>query len=48
MDAQQLGFETFVIDDASRRVDNRRSLAVAWTAMQNTGVKRIRSDDLAA
>src|SRR5215468_9888926 len=48
MDAQRLGFETFVIDDASRGIDNRGSLAAAWTAMQNTGVKRIRSDDLAA
>jgi nicotinamidase/pyrazinamidase len=48
MDAQRLGFETFVIDDASRGIDNRGSLAAAWTAMQNAGVKRIRSDDLAA
>jgi nicotinamidase/pyrazinamidase len=47
MDAQRLGFETFVIDDASRGIDNRGSLAAAWTAMQNMGVKRIRSDDLA-
>ena len=46
MDAQRLGFETFVIDDASRGIDNRGSLAVAWTAMQNAGVKRIKSDDL--
>src|SRR6516164_5981927 len=48
MDAQRLGFETFVIDDASRGIDNRGSLAAAWTAMQNAGVKRIKSDDLAA
>jgi nicotinamidase/pyrazinamidase len=48
MDSQRLGFETFVIDDASRGIDNRGSLAAAWTAMQNAGVKRIRSDDLAA
>lgn len=48
MDAQRLGFETFVIDDASRGIDSRGSLAAAWTAMQNTGVKRIRSGDLAA
>jgi nicotinamidase/pyrazinamidase len=48
MDAQRLGFETFVIDDASRGIDNRGSLAAAWAAMQNAGVKRIRSDDLAA
>jgi nicotinamidase/pyrazinamidase len=47
MDAQRLGFETFVIDDASRGIDNRGSLAAAWTAMQNAGVKRIKSDELA-
>jgi nicotinamidase/pyrazinamidase len=47
MDAQRLGFETFVIDDASRGIDNRGSLAAAWTAMQSAGVKRIKSDDLA-
>jgi nicotinamidase/pyrazinamidase len=46
MDAQRLGFETFVIDDASRGIDNRGSLAAAWTAMQSAGVKRIKSDDL--
>jgi nicotinamidase/pyrazinamidase len=46
MDAQRLGFETFVVDDASRGIDNRGSLAAAWTAMQNAGVKRIKSDDL--
>ena len=48
MDAQRLGFESFVIDDASRGIDNRGSLAAAWIAMQNAGVKRIKSDDLAA
>jgi nicotinamidase/pyrazinamidase len=48
MDAQRLGFETFVIDDASRGIDNRGSLAAAWTAMQSAGVKRINSDDLAS
>jgi len=46
MDAQRLGFETFVIDDASRGIDNRGSLAAAWSAMQTAGVKRIRSGDL--
>jgi nicotinamidase/pyrazinamidase len=48
MDAQRLGFETFVVDDASRGIDDRGSLAAAWSAMQNAGVKRINSDDLAA
>jgi hypothetical protein len=45
MDAQRLGFETFVIE-TRRGIDNRGSLAAAWTAMQNGGVKRIKSDDL--
>jgi nicotinamidase/pyrazinamidase len=48
MDAQRLGFETFVVDDASRGIDNRGSLAAAWSAMQNAGVKRINSGDLAS
>jgi nicotinamidase/pyrazinamidase len=47
LDAQRLGFETYVIEDASRGIDTRGSLAAAWTAMQNAGVKRIQSDDLA-
>jgi nicotinamidase/pyrazinamidase len=47
MDAQRAGFETFVIDDASRGIDNRGSLAAAWSAMEKAGVKRIKSDDLA-
>jgi nicotinamidase/pyrazinamidase len=47
MDAQRAGFETFVIDDASRGIDNRGSLAAAWAAMEKAGVKRIKSDDLA-
>jgi nicotinamidase/pyrazinamidase len=47
MDAQRAGFETLVIDDASRGIDNRGSLAAAWAAMEKAGVKRIKSDDLA-
>src|SRR5258708_3634644 len=46
MDAQRLGFEAFVIDDASRGIDTRGSLAAAWTAMQGAGVKRITSAGL--
>jgi nicotinamidase/pyrazinamidase len=48
LDAQRLGFETFVIEDAARGIDTRGSLAAAWSAMQNAGVKRITSADLAA
>ncbi len=47
MDAEHAGFETFVIEDASRGIDNRGSLAAAWSAMEKAGVKRIKSDDLA-
>jgi nicotinamidase/pyrazinamidase len=36
-----------VIDDASRGIDNRGSLAAAWSAMEKAGVKRITSVDLA-
>ena len=48
LDARRAGFETFVLDDASRGIDNRGSLAAAWTAMENAGIKKIKSDDLAA
>jgi nicotinamidase/pyrazinamidase len=47
MDARGAGFETFVIEDAARGIDTRGSLAAAWAAMEKTGVKRIKSGDLA-
>ena len=47
MDARRAGFETFVLDDASRGIDNRGSLAAAWAAMDKAGVKKVKSDDLA-
>jgi nicotinamidase/pyrazinamidase len=47
MDAKTAGFEVFVIDDASRGIDNRGSLAAAWAAMDKLGVKKIKSGDLA-
>jgi nicotinamidase/pyrazinamidase len=47
MDAEHAGFQTFVIDDASRGIDARGSLAAAWAAMEKAGVKRINADDLA-
>jgi nicotinamidase/pyrazinamidase len=47
MDARGSGFETFVIEDAARGIDNRGSLAAAWAAMEKAGVKRIKSGDLA-
>ncbi len=48
MDARKAGFETYVIEDACRGIDNQGSLAKAWTDMAKAGVKRIQSGDLAA
>jgi nicotinamidase/pyrazinamidase len=47
LDAKRAGFETYVIDDASRGIDTHGSLAAAWAAMDKAGVKKIKSDDLA-
>jgi nicotinamidase/pyrazinamidase len=47
MDARREGFETFVIEDATRGIDAQGSLAKAWDAMKKAGVKRIQSGDLA-
>lgn len=44
MDACQMGFEVYVIEDATRAIDLNGSLAAAWTQMSASGVKRIRSD----
>lgn len=47
MDARKLGFETYVIEDATRAIDLNGSLAAAWTQMQARGVKRVQSSDIA-
>ena len=47
LDARKAGFETYVVEDACRGIDTQGSLAKAWGDMANSGVKRIRSDDLA-
>jgi nicotinamidase/pyrazinamidase len=47
IDARRAGFETFVIEDASRGIDVNGSLAAAWQAMQAAGVRRIKSTDIA-
>ncbi len=47
MDARREGFETFVLEDATRGIDAQGSLAKAWDAMRKAGVKRIQSGDLA-
>jgi nicotinamidase/pyrazinamidase len=46
MDARKLGFETYVIEDATRAIDLNGSLAAAWKQMGAKGVKRIQSADI--
>jgi nicotinamidase/pyrazinamidase len=47
MDARKAGFETYVVEDATRAIDLNGSLAAAWKQMTAKGVKRIQSGDLA-
>ncbi|MEO7152203.1 MAG: bifunctional nicotinamidase/pyrazinamidase [Burkholderiaceae bacterium] len=47
MDARRLGFEAYVIEDATRAIDLNGSLAAAWKQMAAKGVKRIQSADIA-
>ena len=47
LDARKLGFEAYVIEDATRAIDLNGSLAAAWKEMTARGVKRIQSSDLA-
>jgi len=47
MDARKAGFDTYVIEDATRAIDLNGSLAAAWKQMQAKGVKRIQSADIA-
>lgn len=46
MDARKLGFQVYVIEDATRAIDLNGSLAAAWKQMQAKGVKRIQSSDI--
>jgi nicotinamidase/pyrazinamidase len=46
MDARKLGFDTYVIEDATRAIDLNGSLAAAWKQMGAKGVKRIQSADI--
>lgn len=48
LDARKAGFETYVVEDACRGIDTQGSLAKAWTDMEAAGVKRIKSEDIAA
>lgn len=47
MDARKAGFETYVVEDATRAIDLNGSLAAAWKQMAAKGVKRIQSGDVA-
>lgn len=47
LDACKLGFTATVVEDASRAIDARGSLAAAWDRMNRTGVLRIQSDEVA-
>jgi nicotinamidase/pyrazinamidase len=42
-DACQLGFETYVVEDACRGIDLDGSVAAAWIEMSRAGVRRIHS-----
>jgi nicotinamidase/pyrazinamidase len=46
LDARQLGFETYVIEDACRGIDIHGSVAAAWKAMTDSGVILIQSSDI--
>lgn len=48
IDSAQLGFSTYVIEDACQGIDLNGSLAAAWQQMQHEGVQRIQSTDVAA
>ena len=43
IDARAAGFETVIVEDASRAIDAQGSLARAWEAMGDAGVRRTQS-----
>src|SRR5215471_1671407 len=47
LDARKLGFNVYVIEDATRAIDLNGSLAAAWKNMTEAGVKRIHAGDIA-
>lgn len=47
LDARAAGFETFVIEDATRAIDADGSLVKAWEDMAAAGVERIVASDIA-
>ncbi len=48
IDARRAGFQSYVIEDATRAIDLNGSLAAAWKDMAAAGVKRIQSSNIAA
>ncbi len=46
LDARAAGFETVLIEDASRAIDLNGSLAAAWAQLQAAGVTRAQSADV--
>ncbi|HTM76572.1 MAG TPA: bifunctional nicotinamidase/pyrazinamidase [Devosia sp.] len=46
IDARAAGYETFVIEDATRAIDTNGSLAKAWADMKTAGVNRLQSIDI--
>ncbi|MDF1485833.1 bifunctional nicotinamidase/pyrazinamidase [Ramlibacter sp. H39-3-26] len=46
LDARKLGFNVYVVEDATRAIDLDGSLAAAWKKLKAAGVKRIQSADL--
>lgn len=47
VDAASAGFDTYVIEDATRAIDTGGSLAQAWADMNAAGVKRIVAGEIA-
>jgi nicotinamidase/pyrazinamidase len=46
IDAVKAGFETYMVEDASRSIDTMGSLAAALRSMDAAGVKRIRAGEI--
>jgi nicotinamidase/pyrazinamidase len=46
IDARAAGYETWVIEDATRAIDLNGSLEAAWRKMTEQGVKRIQSSEI--
>jgi nicotinamidase/pyrazinamidase len=47
-DARKAGFETMIIEDATRGINTGGSMAAAWAAMDRAGVRRMQASDYGA